>query len=356
MGADKSHRVETVVWARPLGGLALWALVVVFMFRYWEATRFVLLGLLAATALAAVLRPVAERLPGPRGLRAVMTLLLLIIVVSIPLGLLTWAMHGPVRDAIEKLPEIGSEANDALENISRRFSLQPPLTVSGLGRTAGRVLTGESATKLVSNVLEGLLATGVALLVIVIASMFILAHERGTLGDPAVKLLPPSSQDQTRKALTELEPELRWWFIGTLFSMAVIGVVSGLGYLAIGLSLALPLALFAGLAELVPMFGPMVTLMAALLVASTQGLGKVIGVVVIFLAVEAIESNFLTPMVMKRAVHIPPVVTIFTMVFWGNVFGVAGLILAVPINLVIWSLLKHHLIQPNELEKANCGG
>jgi predicted PurR-regulated permease PerM len=48
-------------------------------------------------------------------------------------------------------------------------------------------------------------------------------------------------------------------------------------------------------------------------------------------------------MVMMRAVHIPPIVTLFTVIFWGNIFGVAGLILAVPIDLTIWAMLKHHI-------------
>ncbi len=145
-----------------------------------------------------------------------------------------------------------------------------------------------------------------------------------------------------------MQPQLRWWALGTAFSMVVIGPAFGLGLWIVGLEFALPLALFAALAQSVPTFGPMVTLLLALLVAATQSLTQVVGVIAVYVIIQSLESYVLTPLVMRQAVKIPPIVTLFTIILWGNIFGLAGLILAIPIDLTIWAFLKHHLIERHE--------
>ena len=141
-------------------------------------------------------------------------------------------------------------------------------------------------------------------------------------------------------------PRLRWWVIGTLFSMAVVGVAAWIGYMVVGLEFAIPLALLAGVAEIVPTVGPAAAFLVALLFAATQGTGTLIGVTVVYIIIQLIESYVLVPLVMKKAVKVPPVVTLFTVVLWGKVFGAAGLFLAIPINLVLWSFYDHLVLRP----------
>jgi predicted PurR-regulated permease PerM len=130
--------------------------------------------------------------------------------------------------------------------------------------------------------------------------------------------------------------------------MALIALASGLGFWLVGLEFALPLALFAGVAQSVPTFGPLLTLLLSLVVAATQGLPQVIGVVGVYIVVQSLESYVLTPLVMKRAVNVPPVVTLLTIILWGNVFGLAGLVLAIPIDLTIWAFLRNHIIEARD--------
>ena len=79
------------------------------------------------------------------------------------------------------------------------------------------------------------------------------------------------------------------------------------------------------------------------LVAATQGSDTVLKVVLVWLVVQTLESYVVTPLVMKKAVAVPPLVTLFSVVFWGKLFGVAGLLLAIPLDLVIWSFARHLL-------------
>ncbi len=339
---------DVVAHVRPLVALFLWALLLVLAFLHFQGTLFVVLGALAAAAFAATLQPLADRLWGPVSVRAVTAVLLLLIVVALLLFVLGWAMYGPIRENLEQLPDLRRRANDGLQNLAERANITTEVTVSRLAEIAGRILTGSSLADWVSKAADQVLTALLAILVVVIAAMYLLARPSGSLSDVAVKLLPPQRQEPTRRAVAELQPQLRWWALGTAFSMSVVGTVFGLGFWVVGLEFALPLALFAGLAQSVPTFGPLVTLLLALLVAATQGWTQVIGVFVLYILVQSLESYILTPLVMRKAVHIPPVVTLFTIILWGNVFGLAGLILAIPIDLTLWAFLQHHLVEKHE--------
>lgn len=333
---------------RTLVALGLWALVVVLAFYYGNATRFVLLGGLAAMALSAVLQPLADRLPGPSGLRAGLAVAIFLVVVVALLYALGYMLHQPVSQSIQDWPQTRADINASLEELADSFGVTGRVTVGEIGDIAGRILTGGSASRWIGNVAGGVLNTLLAVIVVIIASMYLLARPDGSLAGKAVGLLPRGRRKPTLDALDELRPEFRWWVIGTVFSMAVVGIVFGVGYVLIGLKFAIPLALFAALAQSVPTFGPMVTLLVSLLVAGSQGMSQIVGVASIYVVVQSVESYLLTPMVMQRAVRIPPVITLFTIVFWGNVFGVAGLFLAIPLDLTIWVLLKHHILMRHD--------
>ncbi len=340
--------VVAVTRVRPLTALFLWAVLLVLAFLHFQATVFVVLGALAAAAFAATLQPLADRLWGPVPVRAMTAVLLLLIVVAVLLFVFGWAMVGPIRENIEQLPDLRRRANDGLQNLANRANITTEVTVSRLAEIGGQVLTGSSLAGWISKAADQVLTALLAILVVVIAAMYLLARPAGNLSGAAVQLLPPRRQEPTRQAIAQLQPQLRWWALGTAFSMSVVAVVFGLGFWILGLEFALPLALFAGLAQSVPTFGPLVTLLLALLVAATQGLTQVVGVIGLYVLVQSLESYILTPLVMRKAVRIPPVVTLFTIILWGNVFGLAGLILAIPIDLTLWAFLQHHLIEKHE--------
>ncbi|NLX03627.1 MAG: AI-2E family transporter [Phycisphaerae bacterium] len=127
--------------------------------------------------------------------------------------------------------------------------------------------------------------------------------------------------------------------------MAIVAAVSWIGFLLIGLPLALSLALLAGFSEIVPTIGPAVAFLIAFLFALSQGTYYAVGVAVIYAVNQLIESYVLPPIVMKKAVKVPPIVTLFTVVLWSKVFGILGLLLALPIDLTIWSFFKHLLVK-----------
>jgi predicted PurR-regulated permease PerM len=206
------------------------------------------------------------------------------------------------------------------------------------------ILTGGSGTSLIGYAADAVFGIGLGVVVVLIATMYLLSSRPGSLTDPAVKILPVHRRDLMKQALTHLQPQLRWWAIGTSFSMTVVGVTSLIGYWIVGVDFAVPLGVFAGLTQVVPTFGPMVAFALSMTIAATQGIWVFVGVVAVYVIVQTLESYILTPMVMLKAVHIPPVITLFTVIFWGNLFGAAGLILAIPIDMTIWAIVKYQVI------------
>lgn len=105
------------------------------------------------------------------------------------------------------------------------------------------------------------------------------------------------------------------------------------------------MAILAGISELVPTIGPLLAFAVALAVAATQGATRVLWLGGLHVFVHILESYILIPLVYKEAVRVPPIVTLFTVVLWGEIFGIGGLLLAIPINLFLWTMAEHFIAE-----------
>lgn len=336
------HFLSVFVWIIALG-LALY---------FFTAAKMILLGVLAAGCVASALHPLMGYVPGPRWGRAAAVGLIPVLVLGGLVALTSWLLAGPLAEEVQQWPQIRQAINNLLATWSERLGLDRSLTVRSVLERAGEMLTGSGGRELFSTAASAVTGTLIALAFMVFGTIFLLGEPSGRLLNPLLTLLPPHRRPQLRGAVEDLVPRLRWWLIGTLISMAAVGVASGIGYAVVGLNLGLPLAVLAGVSEIVPTLGPAATFLIALLFAATQGSGVVLGVAIVYGIVQLLESYVLLPLVMKEAVKIPPVVTLFTVVLWGQVFGAAGLLLAIPINLVLWSLADHLLLRPRAASGA----
>ena len=326
-----------------------WALAVALAIRFLPAVRTLLLGVLAAASVAALLAPLAARLPGSRVVRAVVAGLGFILASAAVVAGLVLLLARPIRQEAQHWPQTRQKLDAKLGAWGQQLQLAGPLNTRVVLDYAGRGLGGSgggTVATAAARAFDSLIAALVTLAFVYIGSMYFLAESRRKLVDPVLPLLPAQRRPQVVAALDELGPKLRWWLIGVLISMTIVGVVSGIGFSLVGLKFAVPLALLAALAELVPTIGPIVAFLVALLFAAVQGPGQIAGTFAVWVVVQALESYVILPLVMKRAVRMPGVVTLFSVVFWGQVLGVAGLFMAIPLNLLIWTFVKQLLIRP----------
>lgn len=122
--------------------------------------------------------------------------------------------------------------------------------------------------------------------------------------------------------------------------MSVIGALTTLGLWLIGVPSALALGLLAGLAEFVPLIGPIAAAIPALLVASSQGMDGVMLVAALYLVIQQLEGYLLTPLVTRELASVPPALTLFAIVAAGLALGVLGILFAAPLTVVAYLLVR----------------
>jgi predicted PurR-regulated permease PerM len=141
--------------------------------------------------------------------------------------------------------------------------------------------------------------------------------------------------EEPRKKLAalfhDLEDTLRWWLLGQLVPMFVLGMGTFLGLLLLNIPLAFTLALLTAFMLFIPYLGSVLSLIPAALVALMQGPKQMLYVVVLYLGVHALEGYVLTPLAQRRAVHLPPALTILSQFLMWTIAGVLGVIVATPL-------------------------
>jgi predicted PurR-regulated permease PerM len=133
---------------------------------------------------------------------------------------------------------------------------------------------------------------------------------------------------------------MRWWMIGRLASMTVIGVLTSLGMWLIGMPAPIALGALAGLLSFVPNVGPIVASVPGLLLGLGEGSWMVLWALGVYIVVQLVESNAITPLVEQYAVSVPPGVMIVTQFIFAVLAGVWGMIVATPLLVVAMVLVQ----------------
>jgi predicted PurR-regulated permease PerM len=144
------------------------------------------------------------------------------------------------------------------------------------------------------------------------------------------RLAPEERRPAVLALLYETGDVLRRWLVGQSISMALMGILSYVGLLILGVPIAFVLALFAGLAGFLPYLGPIIGAIPMVLVAGGESLNLAVWVLGLYVIIQFVESYLLTPLIQARAVSMPPAVVILNQLVLGAVFGLLGLALATP--------------------------
>lgn len=136
-----------------------------------------------------------------------------------------------------------------------------------------------------------------------------------------------------------IEGRLGSWMMGQLFLMITVGLLSYVGLLLLGVKFALPLAIIAGILEIVPNIGPIVSAIPAILIALSVSPVMGLSVGVLYLVIQQLENNLIVPLVMKKSVGLSPIITIFSLLVGSKLAGIAGAVLAIPVLLIIQELI-----------------
>ncbi|MBF0332742.1 MAG: AI-2E family transporter [Alphaproteobacteria bacterium] len=242
--------------------------------------------------------------------------------------------------------QVATQISGLAEQVTRAVrGFSETLRGTGVGRVILRQLEEARPEQMLNSGIFGQM-TGMAssalgvltdmLILMVIGLYFAASPARQAEG--VVRLVPPVHRARARELLGVTGRALRRHLLGKLAAMTLVGVLVGTGLALIGVPFPIALGVLAGLLDFVPIFGPIVAAVPALLLSIGQGGQQTLLVAALFLAVQQLEGYFVLPLIEKRAVHVPPVLTVISVVGMGVLLGLPGTILAEPLTvvMVVW--------------------
>ncbi len=316
---------------------ALLLLGLALVWRFFDVLTRTLLLAYAAALLAVAIDTVGRRLPLPlkrKGMAIGAGLLGLGLVV----GLAWWGIPALVEQA-RSLAGMGPKVEalfsrwEAWLREATGLSLRLPRAGGGGG---GGGVNGKEALGSAMGVVEILFVP----VIVFFGALFALANPNDRLLTPLLRSVPAESRPAAYRILQLLGTRIRGWLKGTLTAMVAVGLLTIAAYSAIGVPNAVLLGLMAGLLEFIPLFGPWGAGAAATLVAFVEEPRLAIWTALAAAAIQQIEANVITPWAMSRQAEIHPFVTLFALVLFGGIFGFLGLLLALPLVILVWTVVQ----------------
>ncbi|WP_422123317.1 AI-2E family transporter [Planococcus sp. X10-3] len=178
-------------------------------------------------------------------------------------------------------------------------------------------------------------------IVIVPFILFYLLKDGEKLPEYILKLLPPRLRHDTREVFGEADKQLSAYIQGQLIVAFLIGVMVYIGFLIIGMEYALLLGVLAMFTSVVPYIGPAIAITPAVIIALVTSPFMLVKLAIVWTVVQVVEGNVISPQVMGKTLYIHPVTIIFVLLTAGSLFGVAGVILGIPVYAILRVLVSH---------------
>jgi predicted PurR-regulated permease PerM len=191
--------------------------------------------------------------------------------------------------------------------------------------------------------------------VAVIAGVFFAAQPKLYLSG-LVHLFPPRLHREVDETIATVGRTLRLWLLGQLIEMVLIGILTTVAVLLIGLPSPLALGLIAGLAEFIPYVGPVISAVPAVLVGATQGVHAVLWTIVAYTLIHQAEGHVIMPFIQRYMIVIPPAVILLSIVAIGALFGIVAVPLASPIAVIAFVVITKLYVRDTLGEDARLPG
>jgi predicted PurR-regulated permease PerM len=306
------------------------------LFLAWQTAGSLLLlfaGLLFAALLDAAARGLAHALPSlgrPWRLAAVCALLALAVA-----ALCAWGGYNLVGQ-VDGLIALIDEQLRALRGELKAIGIAPPPGSEQGPRTLAQLLLPDPSALFGTaftafNVASGLLGNAI---VVVFVGLFA-AADPATYRRGVLLLLPHHRRRRVGEVLDEMAATLRWWLVGQLVAVVLIALSTWLVLALIGMPAAALLGLQAGLLNFIPYLGPVVAAVPIGLAGMAQGTSTALWALGAYFLVQTIEGYVLAPLILRRAVDMPPVLTLAAVALSGALFGGLGVALATPLVAVL---------------------
>jgi len=326
-------------------------LILLFVWSVAEVLLLVFVAALFALYLSAITDFLEERFRVPRS-AGLPVALLFTGIVGVTIG---WLVVPPVlrqtQELLATLPTLISQGVDGIRNMVRSYpilaSVLPPdeiqHQVSGVMSTAGGYFAG------LFPYLFGGLHIIINAISVLVMGMY-MALRPGLYREGIISLTPPVHRELVRDILADLGRSLRAWIGGQILAMFFLGALTWAGLEILDVPYALAFGVFTGVVVMIPFFGTLVsTILPALFVIGSGGSFRALLVVLLGVVIHIIEANLIHPLIMERRVHLPPVLSILSVLVMAELLGGIGLLVAVPVlatmMVIVRRIYVHRLLE-----------
>lgn len=251
------------------------------------------------------------------------------------------------------LPTIAQQAEQLIERAPAALDTISEWWASALGGEAAEITRQverqayEQVARLAGRALPAAIAaaTTVSLAFILLILAAFLAGEPSTYVRGMLTLVPPPHRARTSELLRRLGDTLQGWIIGAVIGMVIVGTLTSIGLLILGVESWFVLGIIAFFGEFIPYAGPVLSAVPAVALALTESPTLGLYVVLLYVIVQHIES-LVMPLVMKRVIRLQPALLIAFQLAMGAAFGFLGVIVATPLLACLKVVVGYLYVEP----------
>lgn len=328
MASEKKSSVFSTITLTILliiGCLIVWYALDVFLLAFAAVLFAILLNAVSAWV------GKKTRMPYPLAITSV--LLSLIILTTLMFWLTAPLIGEQLKVLIEQMPKAYAQ----LKEMASRYIDWQLITKEKL--TAEFIFNNEKIIRQATTIFSFTLGTITSFVIFIFVGLYI-AYSPSRYIKGFLQIFPPKKQREAEVVLLELGQSLRWWLLGKLISMTIVGILTLIGLWIIKVPLLLILSLLAGLLTFIPYVGPILASIPALLVALSEDPIKAIYVGVLYVIIHTVDGYFVSPYIDQKTVALPPALTIMVQVLLTILIGFIGLALASPLTVTALALFK----------------
>lgn len=324
-----------------IGIVVLTIMLIALLYYTIDILLLIFSGVLIAIFLRGLAVPLASRFKIPEGLAVLGISAVLLVVLAGAVALLAPSVAEQVQLLRVKLPQSAKQVGDYVGQFGWGQALirQMPSTEAIMEKIdTGQLISG------VGGVFSSTVGALGNFFVVVLLAVYLAAEPR-LYSNGFVRLFPIGSRVRVGEVMDTISDTLSWWLIGKIGSMVFIGALTWVGLSIIGVPLALTLGLIAGLLSFIPNFGPIISALPALLLAFINSPITALYVLGLYVGVQLIESNLVTPIIERETVELPPALTIIFQLVFGVTLGGLGLVLATPLLAMMMVVVQMVYVQ-----------
>ena len=304
--------------------------ILVFVALYYA--RDFLIPVAMAGILSMLMLPISQKLEKkgwPRGLAVLCCVLLLLAVMALLIFILSWQIAGLTDDFTNIQGKVKVFLANAQQYIDEHFGITPQEQKKIIEKQQSGSSDGSSTAFNIVSFMGGFAADFILTLVYI----FLFIYFRGHLKSFILKLVPADNQKKTIKIIDQSCNVSQQYLGGLAMMIACLWVAYGIGFSIVGVQNALFFAVLCGVLEIVPFVGNLVGSSLALLMVIIQGGSNtmIIGVVIVYAVIQFFQTYILEPLVVGAEVNINPLFTIMVLVVGEMVWGLPGMIMAIPL-------------------------